>query len=671
MRDERMRWSSQIFLCGVAAAVCAGCGTEAERDDTPSLDEVTGLTACVGATAGGAWANQGLAPQTRRAIVELTATPGTRPIDAVIGLSDGPATMFTQLAAIVRFNPQGVIDVRAGSAYRADASVPYAAGTAYRFRVDVDVPSRTYSVEVSTGSGWISLAHGYPFRTEQAQVGRLSNVALKVDSSAGALQVCDLQITAMSENGCPVAQVGTGFTHQSIGQPGEVVVSWTFEAMPDRILDGVIGLSQDRADSFGDLAAAVRFAPNGLLDARNGGAYQADAAVPYAAGEPRQVRIIADVASQTYSAYVAGGGAAPVRLARRYSFRTPRTPATTGWIGELAAIVDSPSGELAVCDQGHGISIGVRLLRDGNYAIAPLPGAASLISDGATTWRLDDRGRTLAQLACGGQIAVDPAGNVYLARIAGTALEVDSYTAGFVHRWTRSYPTGDGKRVLAVGADGASVVAATGPASGGVDLVKRWLTDGTESITRGGPMGDAVAIGRAGVVIGSAINGTVVVTKWPLGPSAAPEWQRSWQHGARIAAMAIAPDGSIGFGGTFTGSISFGGSVIEPSPDGNNTYAAALTATGDHRFSRRLGQPAVLAIAAGEGVTAVSTPSRAMVLDFEGHEIRGEFGQNPVRGAGTAAPIAIGSGRVYWNFALTPLPGAPAYPYLIAYEPGV
>jgi hypothetical protein len=99
---------------------------------------------------------------------------------------------------------------------------------------------------------WISLASGYPFRTEQAQVGQLNNVASKMDASSGLLQVCDFQVTAISGAGCPIAQPGTGFLHESIGQPGQVVVSWDFVATPDSILDGVIGLSQNRASSFAD-----------------------------------------------------------------------------------------------------------------------------------------------------------------------------------------------------------------------------------------------------------------------------------------------------------------------------------------------------------------------------------------------------------------------------------
>lgn len=666
MSGARIQPLSQVLLCGVAAAFLAACGVEAEQE------RASEVTACTVARARGPWRNEAFVAQTQKFTVELTATPSASPIDAVVGFSDDPAMQFSQLAAIVRFNPSGVIDVRAGSTYQADVSFPYTAGTTYRFQLDIDVGSHVYSVSVWDQSGaWISLARSYPFRTEQAQVGQLRHVATKVDSRSGALQVCDLHVTAISASGCPIAQAGTGLLHQSIGQPAEVVASWNFVATPDSILDGVIGLSQNTATRFNDLAAAVRFAPNGVIDARNGSSYQADVVVPYRAGEPREIRIIAEVPLQTYSVYVAGGGGAPVRLARGYAFRSPGT--TTNWISELAAIVDSSGGTLTVCDQFHGASVGVRFLREGNFAIAPLPSEESLISNGTTTLHLSSSGRVLAHLDSGGQLAVDAAGNVYVARILGTALVVEAYTADFAQRWTRSYPAGEDKRVLAVGSDGASVVAATGPLTGGVDLVKRWLSDGTESTTHAGPMADAIAIGPTGFVLGSAINGTVVVSRWAFGPTQGPQWQRAWQNGASIAAMALAPNGDVFFTGPFFGPISFGGPIVEPNHhnDFDDTYIAALTPAGDHVFSKNLVQRAVYSIASSGGLTAVSTDYRAMVFNADGQEIRGENGRNPVPGAGTPAPIAVGSGRVYWNFEVSPVSGSPPYPYLISYRPDI
>jgi hypothetical protein len=663
----RMLRLSEVLLCCAAAAFLATCGVEAERQRAA---EVVGT--CTLAEASGPWSNEGFVAQTQRFKAEFSTMVSSAPTDAAVGLSNGSASQFSQLAAIVRFNPSGMLDVRAGSTYRADATVPYTAGARYRFELDVDVQARTYSVSVLGPSGsWISLARDYPFRTEQAQVGQLSNVASKMDASSGLLQVCDLQVTAISGTGCPIAQAGAGFVHESIGQPGEVVASWDFVATPDSILDGVIGLSQNPASSFADLGAAVRFAPSGVIDVRNGDTYQADVVVPYRAGESREIRIIADVPLQTYSVYVGGGGVAPVRIAERYRFRTGGT--TTSWISELAATVDSAGGEVSICDQFHSVSVGVRYLREGNFSVTALPDEQSMISNGTTTLRLGSNGQIVGHLDTGGQIAVDPAGNIYLARITGSALVVEAFTPDLAQRWVRSYPAGDGKRVLAIGTDGASVVAASGPTNGGVDLVKRWLNDGTESTTHAGPMGDAVAIGPTGFVIGSAINGTVVVTKWGFGPVQGPEWQRVWQNGARITAMALAPNGNVYFTGPFFGPISFGGPTIQPNHhvDFDDTYLAALSPTGDHLYSRNLVQRAVYSVASTGGTTAVSTDNRAMVFDSGGQEIRGESGQDPLRGSGTPGQIAVGSGRVYWNFEVSPISGSPAYPYLMAFQPGV
>ncbi|HEU4733709.1 MAG TPA: hypothetical protein VFT22_37715, partial [Kofleriaceae bacterium] len=393
------------------------------------------LAACTLAEADGPWTSQGFSAQTGRFIAELTATPSESPTDAVVGLSAGPASWFPDLAAIVRFNPDGVIDVRAGDGYQADVVFPYTAGTPYHFRLDIDVGSHLYSVAVQSSlGGFTSLANGYPFRTEQAQVAQLDNLSTQVDSSSGAIEVCDLRITGIDASGCPVAVAGGGFIEQSIGQPGEVLVFSDFVATPDQILDGVIGLSPRPATSFDDLAATVRFSPDGVIDARSGDTYQADVALPYAAGEPRRVRIIANVATHTFSAYVATGGFDSVQLARRYEFRTAQSAAS--FLGDLDAIVDSPQGTMSICDARHTISIGVRMAREGNYAVAPLPtGDEALISDATTTLRVTGNGRTLAQLAAGGQVAVDPAGNVYLARITGTDLVVEAYTAGLAPRW--------------------------------------------------------------------------------------------------------------------------------------------------------------------------------------------------------------------------------------------
>jgi hypothetical protein len=652
-------------------ACAVACST---NTDTSNTTQAVGPSCAVGSPEA-QWTNRPLQVLTGRLHAELLVTPTESPIDALVGFSNGAASWFPDLAAIIRFNPSGTIDVRAGSDYQADAEVPYTAGTSYRFHIDIDIGRHIYSVAVDDPAGGsISLARNYPFRTEQAQVGQLSNIAVQVDSGSGSLTACPLSVVQIN-TGCPLAEADSGFVTRSFGQPGDFLVSSEFVATPDEILDGVFGLSFGPATGFNNLAATVRLTPDGVIDARNGDHFQADAVLPYSAGQPQHIRILANVETHTFSAYVAlPGDQSSIQLARDYAFRpTARTALDT-----LNAIVDSPRGIVSVCNERHAISVGVRSFNEGNYRVAPLAGHDALIATDTTTQHVTGG----AVLAAGGLVAADPVGNVYLARVTGTDLVVEAYTAGFAPRWTRTFPVGTGMHAVAIGADAASVVVAAGQTNfpRSVGQVKRWLADGTESFTYSGAQGDAIAIGPAGFVIGQGRRDIVTVRKWSFDRDM-PDWSDRWtSNKALIDAVAIEPNGRVTFGGTFPAPISFGGPILEPQAgDPGHVYIEALEATGEHRFTRDLHQFALRSIGSGGGLTAISALTsprgpRLIALDsLTGLEIRGEDGMFPFAAVGDAGTVAVDrTGLVYWNFSEAwPTAGASAYPFLVSLVPGV
>jgi hypothetical protein len=623
--------------------------------------------------ADGEWTSQAFNAQSGAFSVELSATPSESPIDAVIGLSAGAASWFPQLAAIVRFNPDGAIDVRAGSDYQADVSFPYTAGTQYRFHLDVNVALHSYAVAVRNSlGGWTWLARGVPFRTEQAQVAQLDNVATQVDSSSGAIEVCDVRVTPVDTSGCPAAVAGGGFITQAF-EGGQAVVSADLVGVPDQVVDGVAGLSPRAATRFDDLAAAVRFSPEGRLEARNAGAYQADVDLPYFPGASRRIRIIADNLTHTYSVYAALGDRDSVQLAKRYAFRTSQSNAP--FLANLNAIIDSPAGRLAMCNVRLRNSVGLRMSREGNYAVAPVPGSSDIIaSDGATTLRLTSFGRTLAQLAAGGLVAVDPAGNVYVTRASDGNLVVEAYATNFTPRWTRSLSIDSDEQVIAIGADAASVVVGVGGTRGGVHLVKRWLVDGTDStLLTVEAQGDVIAIGRGAFAVAIGRHNSVAVTKFSFGQSV-PDWRRVWANNAQTDAIAIAANGRVYFGGKFAGPINFGGPTLQPT---GNVYVVGLSSAGDHLYTSGTRQTSMRSMASNGTITAISGSSggfRELVnLDQDGLVIFGEEGDTTFGDSGAPGTVVMGaSNRVYWNFTFSwPTAAAPAYPYLIAIDPGV
>ena len=142
----------------------------------------------------GEWMSHGFAAQTGTFTIEFDAKPSAANMDAVIGLSNGPQQAFTGLAAIVRFNTSGTIDVRNGSAYAAATSVSYSAATSYHFKMVVNTTAHTYSVYVTpSGGSETTLASNYAFRTEQALVSSIDTWTAHVESATGNVEVCNVQ----------------------------------------------------------------------------------------------------------------------------------------------------------------------------------------------------------------------------------------------------------------------------------------------------------------------------------------------------------------------------------------------------------------------------------------------------------------------------------------------
>jgi large repetitive protein len=140
-----------------------------------------------------AWSNLAFPTQTASFTATFDTTPSQSGADIVIGLGASNAAAYTDLAAIVRFNDTNTIDVRSGSNYGADVSVPYSPGTNYHFRMVVNPSAHTYSVYVTPQGGTeIALATNYTFRTEQATDSSLADVG--AFSTAGSAAVTNFSV---------------------------------------------------------------------------------------------------------------------------------------------------------------------------------------------------------------------------------------------------------------------------------------------------------------------------------------------------------------------------------------------------------------------------------------------------------------------------------------------
>jgi len=148
-------------------------------------------------TATAAWTNTGFTPQTGSPTVKFNATPSGNNINSVVGLSNGAQSIYTGLAAIVRFNPSGFIDAYNGTGYSALTSVPYTGGAKYSFWFQLNIPAQTYNVFVTPeGGSQVQIGANYAFRLSAPT---LSNVTYHAE--VGSDKVCSFNLPLGGNSG--------------------------------------------------------------------------------------------------------------------------------------------------------------------------------------------------------------------------------------------------------------------------------------------------------------------------------------------------------------------------------------------------------------------------------------------------------------------------------------
>lgn len=183
----------------------------------------------------GTWKNAPIAAQTGTFTAEFDAVPSLASMDGVAGLSNASASSYAGLAAAVRFNNAGTIDARNGAAYAAAASIPYAAGLSYRFRLVVSVPTRTYSAYVRQGANAERLiGSNLAFRTEQSAVSSLANLGLL--ASTGGEQLCALAVVPSAPASDIAPPVLSLISASGVTQTG-ATIGWTTNEPADTLVE--------------------------------------------------------------------------------------------------------------------------------------------------------------------------------------------------------------------------------------------------------------------------------------------------------------------------------------------------------------------------------------------------------------------------------------------------
>jgi hypothetical protein len=657
------------------AALAAACGGHVTTDNPQ--DEAVGTAqpltnTCSSTTPTGGWVNRSFGSHSGAFSVDVDLTPSARPSDALFGLSTGAATTYTSMANIIRFNPDGFVDVRNGNGYAADQSLPYSAGSPMHFSIDVNTVNHTYSVRQ-----WSTLlASNYAFRTEQSGVAQIDNYALKVDAG-GSVSACNVAVT----DGCRTAGPNSGFVNNGFASQ-DVFFTSSFTATPSAPgIDGVVGFSTAAATTFNAVAAAVRFNPSGKIDVRNGNAYTADFDMPYTAGTSYTIELLTDIVGHTYSVVVNG-----LPLARNYAFRTQQASATS--LANWALISDSAVGALTVCgfqplpslDTGYVHDLVSYAGGSGGGMAAPVDGSL-VLSNASQTSFLDATGRPVASMLHGGNPATDAHGNLYLAgpfqgsydggggplpSHGGSDVYVSKYDGAHQHLWSRALGTtnDDALGELSVNAAGDVLVGV------GAQMV-RLAPTGADAWTL--PL-DSPNVKYSIDPSGGAFWLRDHFPVWEnftilrLDAAGHTLWSRTFaltQGGADVRFIRSDPSGNAILGGGLNGRIDFveGTLAATSSEDGNQAFVAKLDQNAFYLWGAIGNMNSVLDMEVDNAGRAVISGYRNNPVQFRLNRFaadgRGELAEDGSRLTpgfqfGTGRDVAVAAtGNIYWQFNIT------------------
>lgn len=477
---------------------------------------------------------------------------------------------------------------------------------------------------------------------------------------------------ASTADNCVVATAGDGFVSAALPD-ATALDTVTFTATPSaQNVDAVIALSAGPPARLADLAAVVRFAANGVIDVRDGDRYRADVADPYSV-RPVDFRVIADLGSHTYSVF-RGPWQEGRELARQYRFGSEQSEVTH--LDHLALVVDGAQGSITVCLARAVPSVGVAYSKEGTYSVVPLADDAAVIADGATVTRVDAEGRTVAQLARGGQLAADAAGNLFASGVAGTTLTVDKYDPSFAPIWSARWdvPAGSVAGVVSAAPDGGVLASARSAADHQITVTRFTASGGFAS--QMAVSGDALAIDGLEPIVAWSDGKTLRITRYEL--SGQTVWAGAFTGQAGISAMTVDPSHNLVFGGELFTAMDFGGGTLplRQTDDGKlNAFVVELSPAGAHVFSLRTGYTQIGGIATDGARVLVSGTQQTQFHDWHlqtysaagapapGPAFDPGFGEN-----GFGGRIAIGpSGRVWWNVD-TQWPLFPRWPYLVVID---
>lgn len=270
---------------------------------------------------------------TGRQMIKFDFESAADNISGTVGYAVYGATVTDQvyMALAIHFDTNGFFKVLNNDTFDSITDLPYIASETYQVKMDIDPLTRTYSVWIKPESAQeILIAENYSFRSG-LNVENIGTICL-VSNNDGDFSVIDHSIFSYTPFGnvpgawYSKANASNGFVDGlhvlDPNYAGTVRMEFDFTPHGNSI-NGVVGFGGKDTDITGYASFSFMFRAytNGKFDAYNKNTYTALTGIPYAADITYHVKIITDLGSNTYDAWVTPEGEETVMIADDYEYR--------------------------------------------------------------------------------------------------------------------------------------------------------------------------------------------------------------------------------------------------------------------------------------------------------------------------------------------------------------
>jgi hypothetical protein len=186
---------ADVTVDGPPVVIDAGSDAPAPIDAPADVTPDVHTPVCITSTR--PWPRTSITPaKTGSFRVDFDVIPSAANHDCGFGVAKGdPKDDWHALAATVLLDPNGRFYARQGNRYWSENTIRYAAGTKYHVRMDIDVATHVYDVEITpAGQPAVKLANKYAFHTNAASIPDVDGWIVAASAGAASIQICDVSV---------------------------------------------------------------------------------------------------------------------------------------------------------------------------------------------------------------------------------------------------------------------------------------------------------------------------------------------------------------------------------------------------------------------------------------------------------------------------------------------